>query len=232
MTTTADKPVRSGKKKTKVAEEGTSGPRPAATGQTPKSRRRWWVLAIGVVVIVICSLLIWNGFKNASQSVTVFVTKTAIERGQQVSQGDLTTMEITGGQSTDAIPANNPKAAIGKVAAVDLPEGSLVTRTNVLSTLPVPDGKTIVGVALTRAQAPSYTLVSGDKVRIVDTPVAQGEPPANPPKTFNATVFTTRFDDKNNVTIVDLIVPTQDAAEIAAHAATQRIALLLDGTGE
>jgi hypothetical protein len=44
---------------------------------------------------------------------------------------------------------------------------------------------------------PSYPLAAGDQVRIVDTPVAQGDPPADTPQTFPATVFSVVRDADN-----------------------------------
>jgi hypothetical protein len=102
----------------------------------------------------------------------------------------------------------------------------------VVDTLLVPPGDSIVGIALNQSQLPSHPLSAGDQVRLVDTPVAQGEPPTSSPETFDATVFTTKFDETNQVWIIDLVVPTNDAADIAARAATQRVSIILDAVGE
>ena len=71
-------------------------------------------------------------------------------------------------------------------------------------------------------------LRKGDEVRLVDTPISQGEPPADTPKTFTATVFSIREDAQNSRWIVDLVVSPQVAPDIAARAATGRVALVLD----
>lgn len=221
-------------KRSRDGDEKSSSPAPrqAAVGQPPKSRRRMWVAALGIALVLIGGLWTWNLTTTAARTVTVLTTSATVERGEEITQDDLTTISIAGGQSADTVLASDAADVVGKVAAVDLPAGSLITSSNVISTLPVPDGQTIVGVSLTSAQLPSYPLAAGDKIRIVDTPVAQGEPPADDPQTFTATVFTTRFDDKNNVWIVDLVVPSREAPAIAARAATQRVAIILDSTGE
>lgn len=82
------------------------------------------------------------------------------------------------------------------------------------------------------SQLPSSRLAAGDAVRLVDTPVAQGEPPTSDPQTFDATVFTTTYDEANQTWIVDVVVPEREAASIAARAATQRVSIVLDGVGE
>lgn len=229
MTTTAEMNTS---KRGRGDEPTAAAPRPAAVGQPVKSRRRLWATSLGIVLVLISVLGVWYVVSNVSRTVTVLTTSASIDRGQEITQADLTTINIAGGQSTDAILANQAADVIGKVAAVDLPAGSLVTSANILDTLPVPAGDSIVGIALNQSQLPSYPLASGDKVRLVDTPVAQGEPPAEDPMTFDATVFTTKFDEKNQVWIVDLIVPNREAAAIAARAATQRVSIVLDSVGE
>ncbi len=230
MTATATETT---KKRARKSDSGESKPpRPAAVGQPTKSRRRIWMIALGITIVLIGALATWYVTTTTSQTTSVLTIKTDVKRGELITQDDLTTIAIAGGQSTNAFTASQAQTVVGQVAAVDLPAGSLVTSTNVLDTLPVPEGHSIVGIALTSSQLPSYPLSAGDAVRLVDTPVAQGEPPTEDPTTFDATVFTSTYDDTNQVWIVDVVVPTRDSAAIAARAATQRVSIILDGVGE
>jgi len=190
------------------------------------------MIALGITIVLIGALATWYVTTTTSQTVSVLTIKSDVQRGEAITQDDLTTIAIAGGQSTDAYTASQASTVVGQVAAVDLPAGSLVTSGNVLDTLPVPEGSSIVGIALTSSQLPAYPLAAGDAVRLVDTPVAQGEPPTEDPKTFTATVFTTTYDETNQVWIIDVVVPTREAASIAARAATQRVSIVLDGVGE
>lgn len=227
MTTTAPETT------SKRARGEKTPPRPAAVGQPTKSRRRVWMIALGITIVLIGALATWYVTTTTSQTVSVLTIKSDVERGEAITQDDLTTIAIAGGQSSDAYTtASEATTVVGQVAAVDLPAGSLVTSSNVLDTLPVPEGSSIVGIALTSSQLPSYRLAAGDAVRLVDTPVAQGEPPTEDPTTFKATVFTTTYDETNQVWIVDVVVPNREAASIAARAATQRVSIVLDGVGE
>lgn len=228
MTSTA--PEKAAKRSARSAEQPPAA-RPAAVGQPTKSRRRTWMIALGIALVIIGGLFTWYVTTNTSRTVSVLTTSKDIERGQEITQQDLTTITLAGGQNADAVTAKDATDVIGKVAAVDLPAGSLLTTNNVIDTLPVPSGDSIVGIALSANQLPAYALKAGDKVRLVDTPVAQGEPPTSDPQTFNATVFTTRYDEKNQVTVVDVVVPEREAAAIAARAATQRVSLVLDSVG-
>ncbi|KDA06953.1 hypothetical protein DC31_00235 [Microbacterium sp. CH12i] len=231
MTTTAPETT-----KKRARNSGSNGekvpPRPAAVGQPTKSRRRIWMIALGITIVLIGALATWYVTTTTSQTVSVLTIKSDVQRGEAITQEDLTTISIAGGQSTDTLTASQASTVVGQVAAVDLPAGSLVTSANVLDTLPVPENHSIVGIALTTSQLPSYRLSAGDAVRLVDTPVAQGEPPTEDPTTFKATVFTSTYDETNQVWIIDVVVPTREAASIAARAATQRVSIVLDGVGE
>jgi len=195
-----------------------------------KARRRPWLVGAGVALAIVGGLASWYYASTVGNTDTVLVITGDVARGDTIASGDLTTIQIAGGQGTGTFAAADSRDVIGQVALVDLPDGSLVTKNNVGEGLAVAAGKSIVGVALSADQLPSYPLTAGDKVRIVDTPIAQGDPPAATPSTFRAEVFTTKYDDISGQWIVDLIVSESQAADIAARSATGRIALILDST--
>jgi len=182
-------------------------------------------------LVIIGGLTSWYLIQGVSDTETVLVTDTAVARGEEITAEDLTTIEVAGGQDLDAFTASQSQSVVGQIALVDIPAGSIVTSGNVGEAIAIENGESIVGVALNTSQLPSYPLAAGDVVRIVETPVSQGEPPATTPATFEAVVFTTRFDEATSQTIVDLIVPESRAADIAARAATGRIALIVDAGG-
>ena len=213
------------------AEETAKGPSPAAP-RPVKSRRRTWVIALGIAIALVGGLLTWTITTQLSATETLFTTNKPIARGEKIDADDLTTIAIAGGQNTEAIRADNPGDVVGKVAAVDLPAGTLLTPQSFTESLPVPEGEAVVGLALTPAQLPNHPLVAGDNVRVIATPAVQAEVTGEP-KTYEATVYTTRFDQANNLWVVDVIVPEEDASLIAAQVATQRVAVvLLESSGE
>lgn len=219
-------PRRRGGAAAEAAVPPVSGPIAAPT----KSRRRPAIIAIGIAVAIVGGLGTVSLYSAASRSQSYLVTKDSVARGATITGGDLSTINIVGGQSGTAIPASDTAQLIGHVATVDLPAGSLLTTKNTASELPLAAGKSIVGISLTAAQMPSVSMSSGQQVRIVDTPVSQGDPPTTEPESFEAEVFDTKADPtgKSN-TIVDLLVTSSQAADIAARAATGRIALVIDG---
>lgn len=228
MTTTA--PAESNRRggRPEAGIEGVPASRPAAAPAT-RSRRRPALILAGVALAIVGGLGSWWYASSVGNTVTVLVTSGSVARGEQIETVDLTTLEIAGGQTSEAITAARSDDVVGQVATVDLPAGSLITADNIGGGLTVETGQSIVGVALTAAQMPSYPLSAGDAVRIIETPIAQGDPPQSTPQSYEAIVFTSKYDDSTSQWIVDLVVPQGKAADIAARSATGRIALVLDG---
>lgn len=199
-----------------------------------KTRRRPMIIALGVALTIVGMLATWMVTTTMSNTETVVTVSADLERGDTITAEHLTTMEITGGQNTSAVKSGEASTVIGQVATVDLPAGSLLTHSNIAPSLAVPQGSSLVGIEATPAQLPTTPLKAGDSVRIVDTPIAQGEPPKADPDSISATVHATRVDQATGRTIVDVIVPSAKAGKLAAHVATQRIAIVLDSqpTGE
>lgn len=198
----------------------------------PRSRIRPAMIGLGVALIILGGLATaWQ--VNALTTTTSVLTVTSdVTRGDTIESSDLGSMQVSGGQDVDAFVIEQQDEVVGQTALVDLPIGTLLTTANLGSELAVPDGSSLVGVSLTQAQLPSWDLSSGDTVRVVDTPVSQGDPPQETPESFEATVFTTSYSEETAVWVVDLIVPSDQAADIAARAASGRVALVLDRPGE
>ena len=71
-------------------------------------------------------------------------------------------------------------------------------------------------------------LLAGDRVRIIATPGQQGDVGQEPPASIAATVVGLYPNAENGQTVVSLEVPEGQAAELAARAATGKVALVLD----
>jgi len=226
-TTTSD---RRNKRGTEPSEQ--PEPRQAAILRPTKSRRRPVLIALGVALALLGGIGTWWVTTNLTRTVSVMATGVDVARGETITAEDLTTIQLAGGQQVDAVPAADAAEVVGSTALVDLPAGTLITSANTGAAIAVTAGESIVGVSLTQAQMPGYPLAAGDQVRVVETPVTQGDAPTETPRSFEATVFTTRFDAETAVWVIDLVVPQREAADIAARASTGRVALVLDSTGE
>jgi hypothetical protein len=107
--------------------------------------------------------------------------------------------------------------------------GELITAEDVTSAGIPAKGMSLVGVSLPPALLPAAQLQSGDQVRIVATPGAQGDlATGTSPTSIGATVVGVRGAGDNGQIVVDVSVPYDQAAELAARAATGKIALVLD----
>ena len=221
MTTTTDRKSKRTKETTEPGEQK-QGLTPAVL-QPTKSRRRPAIIALGIALVLLGGIGVWWVTTNLTRTVSVMATSVDVSRGETITTDDLTTIQLSAADAADLV---------GTTALVDLPAGTLITSANTGDTLAVPAGSSIVGVTLTQAQMPGYQLAAGDKVRVVETPVTQGDPPVETPKSFNATVFTATYDTETQVWVVDLVVPNREAPDIAARAATGRVALVIDSTGE
>lgn len=218
----------------------TAAPAPASEGhkpaarlpRPPRSRMRPAMIGLGIALIILGGLATaWQ--VNALTTTTSVLTVTSdINRGDTVDPSDLGSIQVSGGQDVDAFVVEQQDEVVGQTALVDLPAGTLLTSANLGNELAVPDGSSLVGVSLTQAQLPSWDLSSGDAVRVIETPVSQGDPPQETPESFEATVFTTSHNEETAVWVVDLIVPSDQAADIAARAASGRVAIVLDRPGE
>ena len=214
----------------------TGGARPArphvpatpATTPTPR-RRRPTLVAAGVVLVLVAGLASYSTMTAVSNTVAVVVAIGHIAKGEVLEAGDLGSIEIAGGQTTSAVPVAQAASLVGQHASVDLPPGALITSSSVQTSLPIEAGHSVVGLSVSTAQVPATPLRAGDRIRIVSTPLAQGEPPVEAPQTQAAIVFGVRDDERNGGYVVDVVVPSTIAPAIAARAATGRIAIVLDG---
>jgi hypothetical protein len=194
----------------------------------PRTRRRTGVLAVGVALVALGAL----GAAYLTQVVGGTVAVVAVVRdvapGEVVQAADLTIADINNDPALSPVPAAQLPSVIGQRAAVALTAGSLLTEAAVTSAVVPVQGRSLVGVALTAAQLPAEPLQPGDRVRIVDTPTTQGEPPTTTPATIAGVVASAVGPDDTGLTVVNVTVPAGQAADLAARVATGRVALILD----
>lgn len=208
---------------------GTTPPPPLPTiTPAPKLRSRPRVAAAGIALVAIGGLGGAYLLTSSTNAVDVVAVSTTVQRGQVITQSDLTTAAATLSPALKTVPADQMSSLIGKRAAADLTAGSLLTPAGVTTALTPATGRTVVGVAVTGAQLPSQPLNAGDTIRVIDTPKAGDDPPSAAPSVVKATVVSTTVNTGLQRTIVDVTVPTDQAASLAARVATGRVAIVLD----
>ena len=219
-----------------AAKPGADGPvdsraRPALPQSVTPPRLRRRPLLVGLAVVAVClgALLGAWAYTSATSAQGVVAVRTLVERGQVIERDDLVTVRIGVDPALQPIPAEELEGLVGQRAATDLPAGGLVTRAAVSSSVLPAAGQSVVGVALPASLLPGEPLRSGDVVRIVATPGEQGDVTGSrPPRAITATVVGLFPDDEKGVTVVSVQVPFGVAAEVAARAATGKVAIVLD----
>jgi hypothetical protein len=219
-----------------AGKPGADGPvdsraRPALpqSATPPRLRRRPLLVGLSVVAVCLGALLGAWAYTSATSAQAVVAVRTLVERGQVIERDDLVTVRIGVDPALQPIPATELEGLVGQRAATDLPAGGLVTRAAVTSSVLPAAGQSVVGVALPASLLPGEPLRPGDRVRIVATPGEQGDVTGSkPPRAITAAVVGLFPDDEKGVTVVSVQVPYAVAAEVAALAATGKVAIVLD----
>lgn len=194
----------------------------------PKLRRRPALIAAAVAAICLGALLAAWAWSATTNTEAVLVARTSIERGSTIEANDLARVQLSADPALKSIPARELDRLVGQRAAFDIAEGSMLTPGSVTSAVVPADGESVVGVALSPAQAPGLPLQTGDRVRVVVTPAKGEAAPAGVPLVNDGEVVAVHSDDETGQTVVDLLVPRPNAAVLASRVAAGNIAVILD----
>lgn len=200
----------------------------------PKLRRRPALIAAGVAAVAVGALISVWAYTSANTAQSVIGVRETITRGEVIERDDLVALNIAVDPALHPIPAADAEQVIGQRAALDIAAGGLVTREQVTDEMLPPAGSSVVGVSVGPAMLPANQVSVGDQVRVVETPGTQpaplsadGEQPEL--QAVEATVVGLHTDPAGN-TIVNLVVPARDAAEVASWSAASRAAIVVDST--
>ncbi len=193
-----------------------------------KQRRRPLLFALCAVLVAAGALGAAFAYTSLNDTQEVLVVSRDITRGDVIEAGDISVVRVSVDPALTPISGDQRSSIEGSRAAVDLWAGTLLSEQQVAETLVPGEGESLVGISLTPAQMPSEPLYSGDSVRIVTTPGNQGEIGDEEPVTIDATVVGVSRVAETGETVVNVSVPVGDSADLAARAATGRVALVLD----
>lgn len=201
---------------------------PSAPAPPPKLRRRPGLIVIAIVAICLGAVVAGWTWTATTSSQEVLVARTAIERGSIIEEKDLTTARLNADPALRPVSADQLESVVGQRATVDIARGTALTPESYSGETVPGAGQSVVGIALTPAQAPATPLSSGDRVRVVLTPGQDGDVPGGTPLSSDAEVVGVHVDEATGETVVDLLVSHQDAAVLAARISTGHVALVLD----
>lgn len=198
---------------------------------SPPTRRRPWLMVLGVLLITTCGLAGTALVQSVGDHAQVLVVAREVPVGQVLVAEDLTSAQVSADASVQTISTDQAEDVIGQTATTPLAPGDLVTE-SALDAAPLPEaGHQLVAIALRPSQLPAQGLRAGDVVQVVSTPGEGGEVPTELPASVRATVLRVGEPDMDGLTVVDVQTPATDGAVLAARVATGRIALVVESPG-
>lgn len=194
----------------------------------PKLRRRPALVAAAVVAICVGALLAGWAWTATTNTHEVLAARADIARGSVIEADDLVRVQINTDPALKPVAGSSLESVVGQRAALDISAGALLTPSSYADSVLPRENTSVVGVALTPAQAPGMDLRAGDVVRVIVTPAEGSEAPTGTPQFSEAEVVGVRLSDETGQMIVDLLVPHAEAAQLASRVATGNVAIVLD----
>lgn len=204
----------------------------------PKRQRRPMVIAAAALLIALGAALGAWVYTSSSDAVAVIGVQSDVARGQVIEREDLVGVQMSLDPALSAIPVAQVDEVVGKRAQHDLVAGGLVTEGSFAATVPPAAGLSVVGVSLPATLLPAEPLVPGDSIRVVHTPgPAQGGQQETETPTAPGVIEVEVLDvypapDIGGVTVVDVLVPHDAAATLAAQVARGEVVIVLDSREE
>lgn len=209
-------------------------PAPATAGEAlappPKLRRRPVLIAASVAAICLGALASVWAYTSTSTTREVLAVRQTIDRGATITREDLMVVQLSVDPALHPLPGSALGTVVGQHAALDMPAGLPVTQDQVTDTAVPEKGASVVGISLAAAMLPAGQLRVGDPVRVVTTPGQAGDIGTEPPDAVSATVVGVSTDPATGNTVVNVEVPFEKAPDVAARAATGKVALVLDSS--
>jgi SAF domain-containing protein len=216
----------------------TAGPRlarvrraalPSATSaEGLPARRRWARVAAGAVLALLGGWVFASLYVSAGERVEVLAVAHDVDRFDTIDRDDLRTVRVAADPDVDKVDAGDVDDVVGRAAATDLREGSLLSPSQLEpeDARLVADNEAVVGAELAPGDIPEGALAGGIDIMVVlrpaDTAPGGGEVDQVPG-------WLRGFSDPNENTgdrRVSLVVPEDRAADVAAAASDERIAVV------
>lgn len=221
--------------KTTPQRPGGTGPRPSSNGHggaqrmavaPPKARVRLPELAIGLFVMVTFALgaVLWH-LSSVDQSPALAIAAD-VERGETITAADVRVVYVASDDALATMGEGQMSQVVGRVALVDLPAGTLVTRGLVADAVAIEVGDGVAGLSLEPGQYPALGLAPGDLVNVVRSAddAAGGE--GDSVIARNATVFAVE-DLASDRKLVSIMTSEADAEAVASMAGSGSLRLVL-----
>jgi SAF domain len=223
---TAASPNNARKRKVRAAAESAATPQPP---RVPGRRNPKWI-ALGIIALCLGGLLSYVIYARVATETTVVAAAQTVYRGETIEQGDLATITLRGGSLPHTIPGTQLNDLVGKRAAFDLVEGSVISSTSITDAAVPPEGRAIIGLKLTAGRAPANLLQPASRVRLIALPAAADTSATDK---LAGSIFVGSVIDQSQAAdgtsiLVNVDVDATAAPTIATLAAQDRIAIVRD----
>lgn len=194
----------------------------------PRMQRRPVVVALSLALVVLGALISVWAYSSLGNAQEVVAVRADVARGEVITAEALQVVRVGVDPALAVVAADDLDSVVGQRASVDLRAGQLVVPSAVTAEVVPHTGYSLVGLSLGEGQLPADNLQVGDVVRVVSTPGQQGEVGEMDLQVFDgAVVSVSPADASGNVGLV-VEVSADQAPELAARAATGKVAVVLD----
>jgi hypothetical protein len=230
---TVDSQARTAAPSTKPEKRRTgSSAQPPVTPQPPRlpGRRNPKWIALGIIALCLGGLLSYVIYARIASETAVVAAAHTVYRGETIEQSDLATITLRGGSMPHTIPAAQLNDLVGKRAAFDLVEGSVISSTAVTETAIPLEGRAIIGLKLTPGRAPGNLLLPATRVRLIAMPAAADSATTDK---LTGSIFVGSVVDQSQAAdgmsiLVNVEVDAGAAPTIATLATQDRVAVVRD----
>lgn len=198
---------------------------PQTRGPALRGQRRPWLLAAGVLLCVLGSLVTVWLVAMAGQRQSVLIAVREIPYGAEIQAVDLGQALVSTDADVAVIPASQFRQVVGQVAATRLGPGMLLAPAALQARGEPGAGRVLVPLAVTAERMPAGGLRAGDRLLVVDAaPSGQGRP-------LPARVVRVGGPDPNGVSVIDVVTATANGPALARASASGKLALILTPAG-
>jgi hypothetical protein len=196
-------------------------------------RRRWGRVAAGGVLALVGAWTAASLYASAGERVEVMVAAGDVARFEELGPDDLKVVRVAADPGVDTIPGSELDELVGRVAATDLSDGMLLSEDHLVAPGErlVAADEAVVGARLRPGAAPRTAMAGGTRVLVVIRP-APSDMGGDPTEVAGWLADIGDPDATTGERDASLVVPAHSAAEVAAAAADDRIAVVaVEGVG-
>lgn len=215
-------------------------PTPARGGADPvrvqppasRTRRRLPEVLVGLLLVAGCTLGAVVTWTNTNGRSPVLMVARPVAPGAVLGEADVATVGVAADDGLVTLPAAALPEVLGRAARVPLSAGTLLSQDVLAAGSAVPEGSSVVGLALEPGAFPTRELRSGDVVQVIGTPsaVASGETGQAAVLVAHAQVFSVSpVGEGSDRLLVSVLVPETEAAGVAGAAARGAVRLATTG---